>query len=246
MVDMRLAIAMAQDFTLDDFRRQLDRGSDRKLRLFGCACCRTAGLLLKDPWTRRVVETAERYADEFASGSELAAARAEADAAAAARSAAGASGAEMAEVARAVGAAAHADAWQAARGPLWHIARAEIWRRFAFQTRERWRCIEGKFQRAEQRRQMEPLRCIFGNPFRQVEIPLRCKKWNGGIALKLGAAAYEERQMPAGLLDPDRLAVLADALEEAGCREDAILAHLRSPGPHVRGCWAVDLVLDKK
>jgi hypothetical protein len=43
--------------------------SDRKLRLFGCACCRTAGLL-KDPRSRRVVETAERYADGLASGRE--------------------------------------------------------------------------------------------------------------------------------------------------------------------------------
>jgi hypothetical protein len=45
-----------------------------------------------------------------------------------------------------------------------------------------------------------------------------------------------------GHLDNARLAVLSDALEEAGC-DDAILSHLRSPGPHVRGCWAVDLCL---
>ena len=44
-------------------------------------------------------------------------------------------------------------------------------------------------------------------------------------------------------LDPDRLAVLADALEEAGCENEDILQHLRGPGPHVRGCWVVDLVL---
>jgi hypothetical protein len=44
----------------------------------------------------------------------------------------------------------------------------------------------------------------------------------------------------------DRLPILADALEEAGCDEPALLAHCRSDGPHVRGCWAVDLVLGKE
>jgi hypothetical protein len=46
-------------------------------------------------------------------------------------------------------------------------------------------------------------------------------------------------------LDPERLAVLADALEEAGCAEADVLAHLRSPEEHVRGCWPVDWVLGK-
>jgi hypothetical protein len=52
--------------------------------------------------------------------------------------------------------------------------------------------------------------------------------------------------MPSGELDPVCLAILADALEEAGCTDPSILGHLRSPGPHVRGCWALDLVLGKK
>jgi hypothetical protein len=59
------------------------------------------------------------------------------------------------------------------------------------------------------------------------------------------AQADEERLLPSGALDVARLAVLADALEEAGCADDAILSHLRSPDPHVRGCWALDLILDK-
>ena len=49
-----------------------------------------------------------------------------------------------------------------------------------------------------------------------------------------------------GMLDPDRLTVLADALEEAGCGDEKLLDHLRSPGPHVRGCWATDLLLGKE
>jgi hypothetical protein len=50
------------------------------------------------------------------------------------------------------------------------------------------------------------------------------------------------RQFPSGELDPHRLAVLADALEEAGAPAE-LVEHLRSPGPHVRGCWPVDLCL---
>jgi hypothetical protein len=58
----------------------------------------------------------------------------------------------------------------------------------------------------------------------------------------LARAAYDERLMPGGELDPHRLAVLSDALEEAGA-SDELTAHLRSPGPHARGCHVVDLCL---
>jgi hypothetical protein len=63
--------------------------------------------------------------------------------------------------------------------------------------------------------------------------------------LSLAQAAYEERNLPSGTLDNARLAVLADALEDAGA-SGAILEHLRSEGPHVRGCFAVDLLLGKE
>jgi hypothetical protein len=64
----------------------------------------------------------------------------------------------------------------------------------------------------------------------------------------VGAAerAYSDRLLPAGVLAPDRLAILGDALEDAGCTAAAILEHLRGPGPHVRGCWVVDLLLGKQ
>jgi hypothetical protein len=212
------------------------KASERKLRLFGCACCRTAGLLA-DALGRRVVETAERYADGCAPAGELAAAGAEADAAAAAHDAAGTGGARLAEVARAAGAAAHADALEAARGPSWHIARAEIWRRFSFQTRERWRCIEGKFQLAERRRQMVPLRCIFGNPFRPVKFD---KNWGTDTAFALARQLYESRDFSA-------MPILADALQDAGCDSEDVLNHCRDANAtHVRGCWVVDLVLGKE
>jgi hypothetical protein len=67
-----------------------------------------------------------------------------------------------------------------------------------------------------------------------------------GETSRLAQAAYVERLLPSGRLDNARLAVLSDALEEAGCTDDSILSHLRSPGPHVRGCWALDLILDRE
>ena len=64
-------------------------------------------------------------------------------------------------------------------------------------------------------------------------------------AVASGFIAAEERRLPEGTLDPDFLAVLAEALEEAGCTDPAVLDHLRGPGPHVRGCWPVELILGK-
>jgi hypothetical protein len=87
---------------------------------------------------------------------------------------------------------------------------------------------------------------IFGNPFHHVSLDPAWLAWNGGAAVKLSQAAYEDRLLPSGELDPARLAVLADALEEAGCADANILAHCRGPGPHVRGCWVVDLLLGKE
>src|SRR5262249_24287962 len=82
-------------------------------------------------------------------------------------------------------------------------------------------------------------------PFREVHIVPRWLAWNDGTVRRLAAAIYEERALPSGTLDTVRLAVLADALEESGCTDAELLAHLRSPGPHVRGCLALDTVLGK-
>jgi hypothetical protein len=98
----------------------------------------------------------------------------------------------------------------------------------------------------EQSAQCDLLRCITGNPFRPVPTIARLLlTWSDGLVPKLARAACEARRLPAGTLDNSCLAVLADALEEAGCDQPDVLAHLRSPGPHVRGCWAVDLLLGK-
>jgi hypothetical protein len=67
---------------------------------------------------------------------------------------------------------------------------------------------------------------------------------NGGANV-LAHPLCDERELPSGHLDAVRLAVMADMLEEAGCSDPDLLGHLRGPGPHVRGCFAVDLLLGK-
>jgi hypothetical protein len=85
------------------------------------------------------------------------------------------------------------------------------------------------------------LRDVFGNPFRPVAFK---PAWRTPAVVSLAQAAYEERILPAGTLDTQRLAVLADALEEAGA-DAALVAHFRREGPHDRGCWALDLALGR-
>jgi hypothetical protein len=89
------------------------------------------------------------------------------------------------------------------------------------------------------------IRDIFGNPFRPVALDPVWLAWNDGTVAKLARSVYEERALPEGTLDQARLAVLADALEDAGCTSAELLNHLRGSGPHVRGCWALDLLLGK-
>jgi hypothetical protein len=96
----------------------------------------------------------------------------------------------------------------------------------------------------EQQAQCELLRCLAGNPWRPVPAPAPpVLSWNDGCVARLARAAYDDRLLPEGRLDPARLAVLADALEEAGCQDADILGHCRAGGEHVRGCWVVDLIL---
>jgi hypothetical protein len=90
------------------------------------------------------------------------------------------------------------------------------------------------------------IRDLFGNPFRPAPVvDPAWLAWQGGAVPQLARAAYEGRRLPEGTLEPARLAVLADALEDAGCTAPDMLGHLRGPGPHFRGCWAVDLLLGR-
>jgi hypothetical protein len=76
------------------------------------------------------------------------------------------------------------------------------------------------------------LRDIIGNPF----VPLTVERaWLTPKVVRLARAIFKQRAF-------DRLPKLADALEDAGCGNFTILAHCRGCGPHVRGCWVVDLL----
>jgi hypothetical protein len=214
------------------------KASDRKLRLFACACCRRVWRLMRYPWCRLVVEISERYADGQADTGELQLSRAislhlrkpgdshQEEAA----NGAGLRGAFDAAVTAATNAAAAAAADVISSNPELH--------RQASEYQPTWRA--GQY--AQQYQQCQLLRDIFGNPFRPVTInPARLTP----TVTSLAQAAYEERTLPSGELDPARLAVLADALEEAGA-DAVLLEHLRGPGPHVRGCWAVDCLTGRE
>jgi hypothetical protein len=90
----------------------------------------------------------------------------------------------------------------------------------------------------ERHEQVRLIRDIFGNPFRAVFVNPYWLTLNDGTVVKIAQAIYADRAF-------DRLPVLADALEDAGCHDAEILGHCRQPGPHVRGCWVVDLLLGR-
>jgi hypothetical protein len=79
------------------------------------------------------------------------------------------------------------------------------------------------------------LRDVLGNPFRSV---IFSPAWGTPTVTSLAHQMYESR-------DFSPMPILADALEDAGCDHPDVLAHCRGAGPHVRGCWVVDLVLGK-
>jgi hypothetical protein len=195
-----------------------EKVSDRKRRLFACACCRRSGQMMADSRNRIGVDVTEKYADGLASNEELAGAT-EADV--------------WAPVVFAAKANAKLAAWFAARGEAadalgipekdasWTQAKVDTW------TKARLAAFSA---------QADLLRDIFGNPFRPISLD---QTW---LTLKVKALVqgiYDNRSF-------DRLPALADVLEVAGCTNEAILSHCRGPGPHVRGCWVLDAVLGKE
>ncbi|MCC6419525.1 MAG: hypothetical protein IT429_14930 [Gemmataceae bacterium] len=238
--------------------------SDRKLRLFACAVARRAVPAGATDWkvsriTWEDIATAERCAEGLATADDLTQARIASD--------------------------------------LWCCDRNAV------------RAAEESARILRPAESAALLRDVFGNPWRPVEIgtPVavlpgglvskwkRWPPWYNSTVVGLARAAYEERAA-GGILDSARLAVLADALEEEGCTEEAVLRHLRgeessgdalgtfricearqcgkafherdrlplgkcphcgsdryhkargwmpSRGPHVRGCWVLDLLLGR-
>lgn len=233
----------------------LTRTSDRKLRLFACACCRQVWHLLTDARSRQAVETAERYADGEVSGEELSSA----------------SGLAY----RAWVAAGPASSPTADRlFPALSVTTIRPDQDFRPQA-DLWVILERNG--VSRTIQATMLRDIVGNPYRPVVryqgtnavtvatvqgvsryLPLA--DWLSPTVFGVAQRAYEERpgrkcelckwrgvdwgkrknDCPAchgtgriedGTLDPDTLAVLADALEEAGCANEDVLRHCRGQEP---------------
>jgi hypothetical protein len=189
------------------------KASERKLRLFAVACCRRVWNRLGDARSRRAVEFAERFADWPVSQSELAFVVKPAWNAA------------TSPASSAAHDCVHSDALRAAADSSSHSAWA----------------VPQSPRLDELRYQAVLLRDISGNPFRPApNVESAWLAWNGGTVERLAESAYTERELPSGHLSAFRLALLADALEDAGCADGEILGHLRAAGPHVRGCCAVD------
>jgi hypothetical protein len=214
---------------------------DRKLRLFACACCRQVWDALAGG--QEVVLVAERFADGLALLEELEEAGLPPSHPIPADT--------FGHLANGLNYLTDPDAINAAYGTADSLA---TWAELREQQRTRGQHQAGhgpeevraageRAGQAVRRGQCVLLRDILGNPFHPVEVD---PAWLTPAAQALAHAAYEERELPQGTLDPARLAVLADALEEVGCRDQQVLQHLRGPGPHVRGCFVVDLLLGKQ
>jgi hypothetical protein len=229
------------------------RATGRKLRLFAVGCCRVIWDLLDEPTGRHLVEVSERLADGTSTKVEWAAAVIKAKQAREALNArqpkaykrsrdAGEAGsclitaldAAIATASPSGHDAAHSSSVAAAHASGTHAARMTSGPSYA--DLESYVVAEDVGRVVEYRRQADLVRDLFGPPpFRSVTLsPLLLTI----TVVRLAQAIYDERAF-------DRLAVLADALEEAGCDNAGVLAHCRAATPHVRGCWVVDLVLGK-
>jgi hypothetical protein len=196
------------------------KASDRQLRLFACANSRAVrGTEHLGPGA--AVAVAERYADGLAGDQDLASER---------------RGTPFPDNYSewVVGPSAYDGAWQAVD----YLASALDLTKIDPEALRHCPIPLDEFVR----RSVLLLRDIFGNPFRPVTVS---PAWRMPQVVALAQAAYEKRELPAGTLDVARLAVLADALEEVGGTDMDLLDHLRGPGPHVRGCWALDLLLGR-
>ncbi len=208
--------------------------SHRKLRLFGVACCRRIWHLLQDERCRNAVEVTERHADGDATNEEWQIAHA----------AVGAANREIYDP--------HPDdrSAHAAISIHFHAAAAAFCtsvdvRKYAFDpshpaadavAADTDGSVQTTKWRDERLQQTTLLLDIFCNPFRPVTLDPR---WLTSTVVDLAQAIYDERAF-------DRMPILADALTDARCNNEDIIVHCRSEGPHVRGCWIVDLVLGKE
>jgi len=192
------------------------KASDRKLRLFAVACCRRCKRRLNDEENRRVMDAAESFVDGKITAKELAAAR-------------NATASWISYVAA-------PQAQQAALKVVTWASEEEGW-----QTCEKLLGIGPYPYRnaswiAERKAQTDILRDIFITPSRPITFDAA---WLTPSVVTLATEIYGEHVF-------NHLRILADALEDAGCDDANILDHCRQAEEHVRGCWVVDLILDKQ
>jgi hypothetical protein len=193
------------------------QASPRTLRLFGTACYRHIWDDL-DKKVRSAVELAEYFSDGFASRMALTSAE------------------ESMQEAGGESGCASDYAFTAAQNSVGEMIRiATVARMHA----------AGRIQSLAREKTARSYAC---SALRDIFTPFRAnREWVAlSAAVALAQGAYDERLLPSGHLDPGRLAVLADAVEESGGADEELVQHLRSPGPHVRGCWAVDLIVGKQ
>ena len=201
------------------YLRAYDKASERKLRLFACACCRTVWNKMANHWSRMAVLAAERHADRQSSREVLSYVHSAASQGTGMVIDANGSGEERA-AARSAFAATD-------RRPFFAASRACSY------------SLTAECGGPDSVARASLFRDIFGNPFRPATI--EASLLTPSITA-LAREVYEHRTLPLGHLIPERLAALAEAL---GPSAREVVEHLRAAGPHVRGCWAVDLLLGK-
>ncbi len=204
-----------------------DKSTDRKLRLFACACVRRISDSVPDDHRRKAVEAAEQYAEGIIGDDELSKAH----------NAATRSGRPWTPA----GVAARWTAWpkwvfagSAMAAAVARVASISMAYHTARSSRKskRWKAARN----AERDVQCTILRDVIGNPFRTENLD---SVGRNRTVKEIAEIIYAERAF-------DRLSMLGDALEDAGCTSDDMLNHCRQPGVHVRGCWTLDLILNKK
>jgi hypothetical protein len=189
--------------------------------------------MIEDPKVRQALETAERYADGISSDAGRSSARKAAQNAAQGRDVTRFP-TEPKWRRRATSSVYWANAGvaqEAAYNAPKLVIEALVWH-----TGGHAHPASGFISKAESKAQSELAHDIFGNPFRRVAF---VPAWCTSTALAIAQGIYDDRAF-------DRLPILADALQDAGCENDDILNHFRGDGPHVKGCWALDLVLGKE
>lgn len=100
-------------------------------------------------------------------------------------------------------------------------------------------CHREELRGLERQAQTDLLRCIFGPlPFRPVTVHPHVLAWNDHLVVRLAQSIYDERRW-------GDMPILGDALLDAGCNDDEVMAHCRAGVGHVKGCWVADLCLGK-